>query len=302
MAVPGGALEWEGQTVLDRAGEKIGKIEEIYVVEETGQPEWALVKLGRLKGHTTLVPLTKARPVDKGVAVDVGKDVVSDAPEVKADDEVSEQQVAMLYRHYGIDATGSSAEPAGANETSAPATDAGNANGSAAQDASAPPNATVATGAAQMNEGPSTGPAPETVNGSPDLRDEPIGDLLKQVKEEGSTLVGQELKLAKAEMSGKVKDVGIGAGMFGGAGYVAHLASLALMLTLILALAEAMAPWLAALIVTVLYGAVAAGLALLGKKRIESAGPPIPEQTVESVKQTIETVKEEAKWGLGQTR
>jgi hypothetical protein len=114
--------------------------------------------------------------------------------------------------------------------------------------------------------------------------------------------VGQELKLAKAEMSGKVKDVGIGAGMFGGAGYVAHLASLALMLTIIFALAEAMPAWLAALIVTVLYGAVAGALALLGKKRIQQAGPPIPEQTVESVKQTIQTVKEEAKWGLGQTR
>ncbi len=56
------------------------------------------------------------------------------------------------------------------------------------------------------------------------------------------------------------------------------------------------------LIVTVLYGAVAGALALLGKKRIQQAGPPIPEQTVESVKQTIQTVKEEAKWGLGQTR
>ena len=114
--------------------------------------------------------------------------------------------------------------------------------------------------------------------------------------------MAQEVKLAKAELTDKVKDVGIGAGMFGGAGYVAHLASIALMLTIIFALAEAMAPWLAALIVTVLFGAVAAGLALVAKKRIQQAGPPIPEQTIESVKQTIQTVKEEAKWGLGQTK
>jgi hypothetical protein len=126
--------------------------------------------------------------------------------------------------------------------------------------------------------------------------------LLKAVKEEGSTLVGQEVRLAKAEMAGKVKDVGIGAGMFGGAGYVAHLASLALMLTLIFALAEVMAPWLAALIVTVLYGALAAGLGLLAKQRLQQAGAPIPEQAIESVKQTIQTVKEEATWGLGQTK
>ena len=60
--------------------------------------------------------------------------------------------------------------------------------------------------------------------------------------------------------------------------------------------------WLAALITTVLFGAIAGVLALQGKKKIQAAGPPVPEQTVESVKQTIQTVKEEAKWGLGQTR
>jgi hypothetical protein len=74
------------------------------------------------------------------------------------------------------------------------------------------------------------------------------------------------------------------------------------MLTLIFALAEVMAEWAAALIVTVLLAAVAGVLALKAKSKIQQAGPPIPEQTVESVKQTIETVKEEAKWGLGQTR
>jgi sporulation protein YlmC with PRC-barrel domain len=276
---PSNALDWEGQTVLDRDGEKIGKIEEIFLVEDTGRPEWALVTLGRIKGHTTLVPLTRARPVDKGIAIHVEKDVVSDAPEVKSDNELSEDQVVKLYRHYGIDMPTASGV-------------ADSTNG-----ASAPPHSAV-----QAHDGPPAQRSAETVSGSADVRDEPIGDLLKTVKEEGSTLVGQELKLAKAEMSGKVKDVGIGAGMFGGAGYVAHLASLALMLTIIFALAEAMPAWLAALIVTVLYGAVAGALALLGKKRIQQAGPPIPEQTVESVKQTIQTVKEEATWGLGQTR
>jgi sporulation protein YlmC with PRC-barrel domain len=255
---PGSTLDWEGQTVLDRSGEKIGRIEEIFLVEETGRPEWALVKVGRIKGHTTLVPLVRARPVGDGVEVPYAKDDVSGAPEIDADAEPSEQQVNALYRHYGIDTAVAHPGPNG------------NGNGVA--------------------------------HGTPDLRDEPITDLLKQVRDEGATLVGQEVRLAKAEMTGKVKEVGIGAGMFGGAGYVAYLATIALMVCIIFALAEAMPVWLAALIVAVVLGAVAAVLAMKGKQRIQDAGPPIPEQTVESVKQTIETVKEEAKWGLGQTR
>ena len=103
MAAPSDALDWEGQTVLDRAGERIGRIEEIFVVEETGRAEWALVKLGRLKGRTTLVPLRRAHPVAKGVALDVAKGAVSDAPEIDSDSELGDDQVATLYRHYGID-------------------------------------------------------------------------------------------------------------------------------------------------------------------------------------------------------
>ncbi len=255
-------MDWEGQTVLDSEGEKIGKIEEIFLVEETGRPEWALVKIGRLKGHTTLVPLKRAQRVKDAVSVDVSKDAISTAPAVEADGEPSEQQVTALYRHYGLEVPSASGSE-GAN----------GANG-----ASAP------------------------VSGSADLRDEPVGELLKTVKQEGATLLGQEFKLAKAELGEKAKDVGIGAGMFGGAGYVAHLASLALMLTIIFALGELVALALAALIVTVVYGAIAALLALQAKKKLQQAGPAVPEQTVESVKQTIATVKEEAKWGLGQTR
>ena len=115
-------------------------------------------------------------------------------------------------------------------------------------------------------------------------------------------MLSQEVKLAKAEMTEKAKQIGVGAGMVGGAGYLAHLTALALMLCLIFALATFMPAWLAALIVTVVFAAGAGVLALAGKKRIQKAGPPVPEETVESVKQTIETVKEEAKWGLGQTR
>jgi len=133
-------------------------------------------------------------------------------------------------------------------------------------------------------------------------RDTPVSDIVKQVSDEAKTLVGQEIKLAKAEMTEKAKQFALAGGMFGGAGYISHLAVLGLILTLIFALATFMAAWLAALIVTVVFVAGAATLALAGKKRIKNAGPPVPEETIESVKQTIETVKKEAKWGLGQTR
>jgi hypothetical protein len=150
---------------------------------------------------------------------------------------------------------------------------------------------------------PSPNGMPDIVNPSGgDLRQEPVADLLKQVRDEAQTLVSQEIKLARAEMTEKAKQIGVGAGMVGGAGYLGHLAALGLMLCLIFALATFLPGWLAALIVTVVFAAGAGALALAGKKRIQKAGPPVPEKTVESVKQTIETVKEEARWGLGQTR
>jgi membrane protein len=105
------APDWEGQTLLDPAGEKIGRIEEIYLVEETGRPEWALVKLARIGGRTTLAPLAGARPVEDGIRGTFEKAKVKEAPPVDPDDEPSEQQVAAVYRHYGIDFDdGSSAE------------------------------------------------------------------------------------------------------------------------------------------------------------------------------------------------
>jgi Putative Actinobacterial Holin-X, holin superfamily III/PRC-barrel domain len=271
----GAALDWEGQTVVDRGGDKIGTLEEVFLVEETGRPEWGLVKIGRIKSHTTLVPLTRAHPVREGIKLAYDKQRVQCAPKIDPGDEPSEQQVDAVYRHYGIDlAEGQSAN---AEHTDARARCA-NVNGS-------PDGST------------------DIVNGSGgDLRQEPVADLVKQVRDEAQTLVGQEIKLAKAEMTEKAKQIGVGAGMVGGAGYLGHLATLGLMLCLIFALATFLPGWLAALIVTVVFAAGAGALALAGRKRIQEAGPPVPEETVESVKQTIEIVKEEARWGLGQTR
>jgi uncharacterized membrane protein YqjE len=136
------------------------------------------------------------------------------------------------------------------------------------------------------------------MEGSPnnnDLRQEPIGDLLKRLSQETTQLVRQELELAKAEMAEKGKRAGIGAGMFGAAGVVGLLALGALTAFLIMLLDGALANWLSALIVAVVYGAIAGVLALRGRTKVQEATPPVPEQTVE-------TVKEDVQWAKTRTR
>ncbi len=123
------------------------------------------------------------------------------------------------------------------------------------------------------------------------LREQPVGDLVKQLSADLSTLVRQELRLAQAEMTEKGKKAGIGVGMFGGAGLAAVLALGALTTCLIAALATGMEVWLAALIVTAVYGAIAGVLAVSGKARVSEATPPMPEQTVETVKEDVQWAK-----------
>jgi putative superfamily III holin-X len=130
-----------------------------------------------------------------------------------------------------------------------------------------------------------------------DLRERGMAELVKDLSTQVSTLVHQEVELAKAEMAVKAKRLGVGAGAFGAAGIVALFAVGALTATLILALATAMSAWLAALIVTGLYAAVAGILALTGKQRFEAGTPPVPEQAIESSKRDVETAKERVKEG-----
>ena len=125
-----------------------------------------------------------------------------------------------------------------------------------------------------------------------DLRDRPVGDLLKQLSEDTATLVRKEVELARAEVTQKGKQAGIGAGMFGGAGVAALLALGSLTACLIALLATGMEVWIAALIVTVLWAAIAGVLALVGKSRVQEATPP--------VEQTVETIKEDVQWAKTQ--
>ena len=128
-----------------------------------------------------------------------------------------------------------------------------------------------------------------------ELADRPVGELLKQLSEQTSTLVRQEMELAKAELSEKGKRAGIGAGMFGGAGLFAVYAVGALTACAILALATAVEGWLAALIVAAVYGLIAGVLALTGKEQVSRATPPVPEQATESVKEDVQWAKTRAK-------
>jgi MFS family permease len=130
-----------------------------------------------------------------------------------------------------------------------------------------------------------------------DPREATAAELVKQLSEQTSRLVRQEVELAKTELAIKGKRAGIGAGMFGGAGVLGLYAVGALLAAAIAALATAMATWLAALIVGVVLAAAAGVVALTGKQKVQQAMPPVPEDSVESVKEDVQWTKERAQQG-----
>jgi hypothetical protein len=128
-------------------------------------------------------------------------------------------------------------------------------------------------------------------------QDTSAAELVKQLSEQTSRLVRQEVELAKTELTIKGKRAGIGAGMFGGAGVLGLYAVGALLTAAIAALATAMATWLAALIVGVVLAAAAGVVALTGKQKVQQAMPPVPEDSVESVKEDVQWTKTRAQQG-----
>jgi hypothetical protein len=127
--------------------------------------------------------------------------------------------------------------------------------------------------------------------------DRSASELLRDLSQQTGDLVRQEMELAKAELRVKGKAAGLGAGMFGGAGLMGLYALGALTAAAILGLAIVLDAWLAALIVGLAYGAVAGILALTGKKKVEQASPPVPEQAIESSKEDVEWTKQRAQAG-----
>ena len=131
--------------------------------------------------------------------------------------------------------------------------------------------------------------------GHNDLHDRPVGELLKQLSQETTTLVKQEIELAKAEMSEKGKQAGAGAGMFGGAGVSGLLALIFLSLAAVAALdtGDARRGWRRS-IVGAVWAVVAGVLALQGKNKLQQATPPAPEQAIESTKEDVQWAKTQA--------
>lgn len=125
-----------------------------------------------------------------------------------------------------------------------------------------------------------------------DPQDRPIGQLVNDATEQITRLVRDEMRLAAVELQQKGKRLGVGAGLFGGAGVLAFYGGAALVTALILGLATQIVAWLAALIVGVVVSGAAGLLALVGKKQAQRAGPLVPEESAASVKADIDTIKE----------
>jgi uncharacterized membrane protein YqjE len=135
-----------------------------------------------------------------------------------------------------------------------------------------------------------------TANGEAnELRSHSTGELVRQLSEQTTTLVRKEIELARAELTAKGKVAGQGAGMFGGAAVTGLLALGTLTVVILALLDKAMDLWVAALIVTLVYGAAAAVLATRGRDRVKEGMPPAPEQTVETVKEDVQWAKSQAK-------
>jgi Flp pilus assembly protein TadB len=124
--------------------------------------------------------------------------------------------------------------------------------------------------------------------------DASLAELVKQLSDQTSRLARQEVELAKAELGTKGKQAGIGAGMFGGAGALGFYAVGALVAAAVLGLATAVTAWVAAVIVAAVLAAIAGLLALQGRRRVQRATPPVPEQAAESVKEDVDFAKARA--------
>jgi uncharacterized protein (TIGR02271 family) len=118
------AYGFEGRTLLDRDGDKIGKIDDVYSDERSGQPEWALVNTGLFGTRKTFVPLRGAQPVGEDLRVPLEKAHVKDAPGIEADGELSESEERQLFTHYDLAYEPDADASAGnGHDTSGPTTD-----------------------------------------------------------------------------------------------------------------------------------------------------------------------------------
>jgi uncharacterized protein (TIGR02271 family) len=94
---------WRGHTMIDRDGGLVGRIDEIYVDDDSGQPEWALVSIGLAGTRSTFVPIAQATTAGGEVRVPYDKQLIEGAPGIQLDRRLSVTEERQLFRHYGLD-------------------------------------------------------------------------------------------------------------------------------------------------------------------------------------------------------
>ncbi len=119
-----------------------------------------------------------------------------------------------------------------------------------------------------------------------------LGEIVGDISDDLSTLLRQEMDLARTEIKQEISRAGKGAGLLGGAGVAGNLLLVFASLTIVFALDEAMPLWAAALIVTALWAVITAVLALVGRKALQESNPQLP--------QTQQSLKEDAQWARAQ--
>ena len=118
------AVRLQGADLVDRNGEKVGSIDDIYVDEKTDEPQFALVNTGLFGTRSHFVPLADATETGDGLRVPYTKDQIEDAPSLDADGDLSESEEAAIYHHYGLgdsDSRSDSGLAAGTSEDAAEA-------------------------------------------------------------------------------------------------------------------------------------------------------------------------------------
>jgi hypothetical protein len=123
-------------------------------------------------------------------------------------------------------------------------------------------------------------------------QERPAGELVKDLSEQVSHLIKDEMRLAQLEMTRKGKQAGLGIGLFAGSGGIAVYGLGCLIACAVIAIASVLAAWLAALIVGVALLLLAGAAALLGKGRLRKATPAVPEETIGSVKADVDEIRE----------
>jgi uncharacterized protein (TIGR02271 family) len=118
---------WEGRAMVDRDGDKVGTIDAIYVDDQTGEPEWALVNTGLFGTRSTFVPIAKATGSGDQVQVPFEKQRIKDAPNIDPDGHLSEQEEQELWRHYGLEYGATGGYAGTTTETAGDYADAGRA-------------------------------------------------------------------------------------------------------------------------------------------------------------------------------